>query len=144
MQGAGLTERLGAEAYAPEARNAVYSRLLHKSEAILRTGHSVILDAVFREPHQRERPKALAERLGIPFLGLWLEAPQGQMLARVAARRGDASDADAGVVLRQLESTVPPSDWHKVDAGGDVEQTAAEVRTLIQARQSGSHRPERA
>ena len=53
MHGAGLTERLGAEAYAPEARNAVYSRLLHKSEAILRTGHSVILDAVFREPHQR-------------------------------------------------------------------------------------------
>ena len=66
------------------------------------------------------------------------------MLARVTARRGDASDADAGVVLRQLESTVPPSDWHKVDAGGDVEQTAAGVRTLIEALQSGSHRPERA
>jgi len=144
MQGAGLTERLGAEAYAPEARNAVYSRLLHKSEAILRTGHCVILDAVFREPHQRERPKALAERLGIPFLAIWLEAPQGQMLDRVAARRGDASDADAGVVLRQLESTVPPSDWHKVDAGGDVEQTAAGVRTLIQALQSGPRRPARA
>ena len=144
MQGAGLTERLGSEAYAPEARNTVYSRLLHKSEAVLQAGHCVILDAVFREPHQRERPKALAERLGIPFLGLWLEAPQGQMLDRVAARQGDASDADAGVVLRQLESTVPPSDWHKVDAGGDAEQTAAGVRTLIQALQSGSHRPERA
>jgi aminoglycoside phosphotransferase family enzyme/predicted kinase len=141
MQGAGLTERLSAEAYAAEARNAVYSRLLHKSEAILRTGHCVILDAVFREPHQRERPKALAERLGIPFLAIWLEAPQWQMLDRVAARRGDASDADAGVVLRQLESTVPPSDWHKVDAGSDVQQTAAGVRALIQARQSGSHRP---
>ena len=144
VHGAGLTDRLGAEAYAPEARDEVYRRLLQKVEAILQTGHCVILDAVFREPHQRERPKALAERLGIPFLGLWLEAPKGDMLARVAARRGDASDADAGVVLRQLESTVPPPDWHKVDASGGVEQTAAKVRTLIQALPCGPHPPGRA
>ena len=134
MHGTGLAELLGADAYAPEARNAVYSRLLHKAEAIVRAGHCVILDAVFREQHQRERPKTLAERLGIPFLGIWLEAPKGQMLARVAARRGDASDADVSVVLQQLESTVPPSDWHKADASGDVKQTAAEVRAVILAR----------
>ena len=131
MHGAGPADHLGAEAYAPEARNAVYSRLLDKAAAILQTGHCVILDAVFREPRQRERPKALAERLGIPFLGLWLEAPQERMLARVAARRGDASDADAGVVLQQLKSTVPPTDWHKVDASGTAEATAAKIRTLL-------------
>ena len=131
MHGAGSAERLGADAYAPESRNAVYSRLLDKAAAILPTGHCVILDAVFREPHQRERPKALAERLGVPFLGVWLEAPQERMLARVAARRGDASDADASVVLRQLESTVPPSDWHKVDASDAAEETASKLRTLL-------------
>jgi aminoglycoside phosphotransferase family enzyme/predicted kinase len=143
-RGAGVAERLGAQAYAPEARNAVYSRLLHKAQAILQTGHCVILDAVFREPRQRERPQALAERLGVPFLGIWLEAPKGHMLARVAARRGDASDADAGVVLRQLDSTVPPSDWRKVDASGSKDETAAEVRALIQAFRFASHRPGRA
>lgn len=131
MHGAEVTERLGADAYAPETRNAVYSRLLDKAEAILQTGHSVILDAVFREPHQRERPKAIAERLGIPFWGIWLHASKEQMLARVAARRGDASDADAGVVLRQLENTVPPVEWHRVDAGGTADEIAAEVRKLL-------------
>ena len=133
MRGAELVEHLGAEAYAPEARNAVYSRLLHKAEAILQTGHCVILDAVFPEPHQRERPKAIAERLGIPFLGIWLEASKEQMLARVAVRRGDASDANTSVVLRQLESTVPPSDWCQVDASGRTDETAAKVRGLLRS-----------
>lgn len=130
-QGAGLTGRLGAEAYAPEARDAVYLRLLSKSSAILQAGHCVILDAVFGEPHQREQPKALAERFGIPFLGLWLEAAPDEMLARVTARRGDASDADAGVALRQLDSIVPPLDWRKVDAGGGMAQTLEQVKKLI-------------
>jgi aminoglycoside phosphotransferase family enzyme/predicted kinase len=145
MHGAGLDERLGAGAYAAGARNAVYSRLLQKAEAILQSGHCVILDAVFREPYQREEPKALAERLGIPFLGIWLEAPKEAMLSRVAARRGDASDADAGVVLRQLESTVPPPDWRKVNARGTADETVAEVSALILlALRSGSHPSERA
>ena len=133
MRGTELTEHLGAEAYAPEARNAVYSRLLHKAEAILQTGHCVIVDAVFSEPHQRERLKAIAERLDIPFLGLWLEASKEQMLARVAARRRDASDANTSVVLQQLESTVPPSDWRTVDASGTPEETAAKVKSLLRS-----------
>ena len=133
MRGTELAEHLGAEAYASQARNAVYSRLLHKVEAILQTGHCVILDAVFPEPQQRERPKAIAERLGIPFLGIWLEASNEQMLARVAARRGDASDANTSVVLQQLESIVPPSDWRKVDASSTLEETAAKVKSLLRS-----------
>ena len=131
MHGAGPAERLGADAYAPEARNAVYSRLLDKAAVILQTGHCIILDAVFREPHQRDLPKALAERLGIPFLGIWLDVSKEQMLSRVAARGCDASDADASVVLQQLENTVPPSDWHKVDASAAADEVAAEVRKLL-------------
>ncbi len=127
MRGAQLTERLAADAYAPKTRDEVYARVLAKAEAVLKAGHSVILDAVFDAPNHREAAKQIAQTLKVPFSGIWLEAPAEQMMTRVAARSRDASDADATVVRRQIERVVAPEDWQRVDAGGSPEQTADRV-----------------
>jgi predicted kinase len=41
-------------------------------------------------------------KAGVPFHGVWLEAPPEVLLSRIADRREDASDADARVLELQL------------------------------------------
>jgi aminoglycoside phosphotransferase family enzyme/predicted kinase len=128
-----LTERLTADAYSPEARAEVYKRLFAKAKRIVSTGHSVIIDAVLDVPALRDAAKTAAAESGVPFVGIWLEAPGEVMIARVTSRAGDASDADAAVVLRQVASTAAPAGWQKADAGGEPVDTAQNVRRILSA-----------
>lgn len=132
MLGAAPTEPLGPEGYAPEASRAVYERLTAKAEAILRAGHAVILDATFLEPDSRRALEPLAVSLGVPFQPVWLKADAEAMIGRVTNRRGDASDADAEIVRRQIaEGCDAPYGWAIIEAGGDAETTALRVAASI-------------
>ena len=53
-----------------------------------------------------------------PFQGFWLEAPLEVLRARVAARRGDASDADAAVLEAAAARDPGPIAWQRLDAAG--------------------------
>ena len=66
----------------------------------LPAGQSVVLDAAFLDPAQRDAAAAVARHAGQRFDGIWLEAPLDVLRARIAARRGDASDATEAVLLR--------------------------------------------
>ena len=112
--------RLPPDAYTAAAGAAVQAALLAGAEAALRAGHAVVLDATFLEPARRDAVQALAARLAIPFTGLWLEAPLATLTTRIAARRQDASDADAAVVTRAAATAAdPPATWHRIDAATD-------------------------
>lgn len=104
-------ERLPPEAYTRERGAAVYARLESEARAALAAGRVVIVDGVFAAPHEREAMRDLAADAGVPFTGLWLDAPPEVLMARVAARAAnaagrDASDADGAVVERQLGYTL--------------------------------------
>jgi len=119
LAGAGETARLGPGHYSAAATGRVYRALGAKAMVALAAGHSVILDAVFAREDQRARAQDVANKAKVPFTGLWLEAPDRQLIERVEARRGDASDADAGVVRQQLGYETGPVSWVRVNAGGD-------------------------
>jgi predicted kinase len=107
--------RLPAEAYAPEASAAVFAELQALASLALAGGHSAILDAVFLRSEER----AAVTPAGTPFTGFWLTAPLATLRARVAGRRGDASDADV-VVLEAAASRDPGQlDWAVLDATQD-------------------------
>ena len=132
---AGITEHLEPGGYTEAANRMVYQRLYSKAEAILETGHSVILDATFSRPEYRQELEVIAARCGVELEALWLEADQAQMITRVTVRRGDASDADAEIVRRQLEESGAqcPQGWQRVMSCGGPEDTigaAAKVLTL--------------
>lgn len=89
----------------------------------LQADHTVIVDAVFLDRAERSAIEQVAEGAGASFAGLWLEADEERLVARVNARKGDASDATADVVRQQLRHLAGPVNWHKINADGAPEET---------------------
>jgi len=120
-----LQAKLDPSSYDVENRHAVYDAILNRAEAILASGHSVLLDATFLDPDLRGRAEAVATRSDAAFLGLWLDAPVAVLKDRVRSRRGDASDADVSVLELQLAQDRGEMRWHLLDASGTPEATRA-------------------
>ena len=133
LQGVGATFRLGPEAYTQAARDRVYAVLYEKARHVLAAGHAVIVDAVFAKPEERATVEAVATELGLRFQGLWLTASSETLLNRVAARRGDASDATSEVVRRQLGWHLGSfaETWTEFDTSGSVEETLQKARDAL-------------
>ena len=125
------TDRLPAASYTRASSDAVYARLLERAGHALAAGHSVILDAVWLTAAEQDAARTLAVRHGARFDGLWLDAPLAVLHARVAARRGDASDATPDVVTRQAEAAANPAGWPTVDASGDPAATLRAARAQL-------------
>jgi aminoglycoside phosphotransferase family enzyme/predicted kinase len=126
--------KLPRAAYTPEASTRVYASLHARARTALAAGHSVVLDAVHADRTEREAAADLAAGLGVPFAGLWLDCPLETRLARVVARTGDASDADAQIVRRQTEACAPVADWHIVNADRMPSDTLDAARAWLAAR----------
>jgi aminoglycoside phosphotransferase family enzyme/predicted kinase len=113
LAGIALEERMPAGSYTPEASAAVYGAMMARAERILRAGHSVVLDAVFARPEERQAAEAVAATAGVPFEGMWLDVPKDVAQARVAARKADASDATPAVVERQFGYELGEIRWKR-------------------------------
>ncbi|GAA4258380.1 AAA family ATPase [Azospirillum formosense] len=125
--GVGETERLPADAYTPAVTGRVYAGLLERARIVLAAGHAVVLDAVHARPEERSAVARLAEEAGVRFDGVWLDAPLDTRIARITARRGDASDATAEVAERQDVYDLGPLEWLRANAGRDAGETLAAV-----------------
>ena len=123
--------RLSQDGYSPEMTEQTYRVFSEGALNILKAGHSVIADAVFARPDQRDAIERVAQEAGVPFNGLWLEAPPGVMKQRANARRGNASDADAGVVAMQLGYDLGEIRWNRVDSSGPREDTLRKGLILL-------------
>ncbi|WP_435000968.1 AAA family ATPase [Sulfitobacter sp. MF3-043] len=131
MRGADLRTRLGASAYTPQARSAIYDRIIQRARNILKTGHSVLIDATFLLPEDRERATKISADTGIALHRFWLEAPPDILIDRATARRGDASDADADVIRAQIANNTPPHDWTIISAAGSIADTALRIELVL-------------
>lgn len=130
LWGAGPLEALPPQAYAPETSEPVYDRMFHEAELCLKAGRAVVLDAVFLKPEERSRAAALANRLGAPFEGVWLDAPPDVLRGRVRGRSGDASDADVATLESQLGRDPGAIAWRRLDARAPLDDQA---RALVDA-----------
>jgi hypothetical protein len=113
--------RLGPEGYAPSVTRRVYRLIAERALWALKAGHAVIADAVFAGPQDREEIAAVAREAGVPFSGVWIDAPPETLSRRIADRAVDASDATADVLQRQLQSGIGPLDWRRLDGSADAE-----------------------
>ncbi|WP_096786375.1 AAA family ATPase [Rhodobacter sp. CZR27] len=131
MSGVGETQRLPGADYAAARRTAVYRRMMGRARTILSAGWPVVLDATFLDRGNRRAAADLAAGLGLSFHGLWLAAPAEVLVARVSARQGDASDADAEVVKAQLARHPEAGDWTALDAERPLDQVETAARSAL-------------
>jgi predicted kinase len=118
-----ISKRAAGDTYAPEKRAEVYRNLTARAVAVHRAGASIVADATFRVSNARQ---AMNSALG-QLHGVWLDAPLHVRLARIANRKGDASDADAEVAMNQEEPAHIEASWRRIDARRSVREIAADI-----------------
>jgi hypothetical protein len=123
--------RLGVEGYQPEITRRVYQSVADRTLAALRAGHSVVADAVFTRPEDREAIAATARQAGVAFLGLWLDGPRRILEQRIVERTLDVSDATAEVLDSQRTAGTGPVDWHRLDGTSDARQVLGCAQHLL-------------
>jgi aminoglycoside phosphotransferase family enzyme/predicted kinase len=133
----GLDEgaRLGPAGYRADVTARAYATLAERARAVVSAGHAAIVDAVCANPDERAVIERAAREAGVTFRGLWLEADEATLVARVAAR-GDASDATPAVVRRQSGYSLGSVAWARIDARGDVVQTKHRAAAAIAGRKA--------
>jgi aminoglycoside phosphotransferase family enzyme/predicted kinase len=124
-------ERLGPEGYTTEVSQRVYGALVTQAAAVVRAGFSVIADAVYARPGDREAIEHIARDVGVPFVGLWLEAPQPILIERLQRRRADASDADAEVLRNQYAKGAGAVTWQRLNASAPPETVLANAASAV-------------
>ncbi len=131
LAGVEFDDRLPKGSYTPMASAHTYDACLAEARQVLETGFPVVLDAVFAKPEERAAAEALAAELGVPFHGLWLEAPLHIMRERVEKRRHNASDATPEVIEAQSGYDLGHIQWQRVDSSGSKEQTESVGLALL-------------
>ena len=127
------TERLPQSAYDVEVTRRVYARLEGKAQRALAAGQAVIVDAVYPQADERNALERIAARLSpaCRFDGLWLTADRGNLVARVEARRNDASDATPAVVETQIARGAGAMAWCALNARGDPDTVLSAARRKL-------------
>lgn len=129
--GAAETQRLPQQAYEPDVSMKLYGTLNDKAGRIARARYSVVVDAVFAKPTERESILAVAQASDADFHGLFLTADLDTRLKRIGGRGPDASDADATVARQQEQYALGAVNWAVVNASGSPEQTLANARATF-------------
>jgi aminoglycoside phosphotransferase family enzyme/predicted kinase len=122
---------LDAAAYTTEVTRNVYQTMLERARRALEGGHSVVADAVYADPGHRAAIEELARDLGVPFVGLWIDASVGLLRARLRERAGDASDATADILMQQIEAGAGQLTWQRLDGSPPADQVAEQARRLL-------------
>lgn len=120
-----------SDEYSQASRSAVYDRVFGRAGQILAAGHAVLVDATFLDAATRDAAQQVARMAGVPYHGIWLEAPLPVLIDRVQSRTRDASDANESVVRRQAASRERPDGWLQVSAVGSPAETIALAQAAL-------------
>jgi len=127
LHGVAATDKLPPEAYAPQVSARVYALAREACAATLHAGHGCVAEAVFDRAEDRAAIEAVAQALGAPFAGYWLDASVDVLARRIAGRRNDASDANEAVMRAQVARGNEDLRWTRLDAAQGVEAMAGRL-----------------
>jgi aminoglycoside phosphotransferase family enzyme/predicted kinase len=132
--GVPLLQRLGPDGYTLHVSERVYSTMAEHAALVLRAGHSVVVDAVYARAADRRIIEQVAEAASVPFIGLWLDAPDSLLTNRTAERRNDASDADASVIRLQRAQDIGDIPWCRLDASASAASVLSSATDRVRER----------
>jgi aminoglycoside phosphotransferase family enzyme/predicted kinase len=135
--GVPLLEHLGPDGYSSPVSERVYATLAERAAVIVRGGHSAVVDAVYARASDRQVIEQVAAAASVPFIGLWLEAPEPVLIARTERRRDDPSDADATVVRMQTAEGAGNIGWCRIDASLSALSVLSRATDRVREQQHG-------
>ena len=124
LAGVSPETRLPPRHYTRHNDDETYEALFESADDHLACGNSV-------SRGERDVAEALADRYRAAFTGIWLEAPERDRIARVAARAHDASDATEAVVREQSRRSVGEIHWHRIRVNRPQELIVAAARAAL-------------
>jgi aminoglycoside phosphotransferase family enzyme/predicted kinase len=130
MHGVSPETRLGVEAYQPDVSAKVYAELGARARLILSGGATVVVDAVFANADDRVFLERTAQDVGARFVGIWLDTDADVLRGRVQCRTGGPSDATVDVLEQQLQRSLGPIAWTRLDAGASVAGIVEQILRL--------------
>jgi aminoglycoside phosphotransferase family enzyme/predicted kinase len=134
LHGVAPEQKLPVSAYGDAANRETNAALVAAAEAALRGGQGVIADSTFLRADLRVEIEAVANRGGVDFFGIWLEADLTTLVSRVAARTGDASDAGPEVVRQAALVDTGDITWRRL-AADDLTEAVRVVNALTRVPQ---------
>jgi hypothetical protein len=129
--GVDALERLGPEGYTEAVSTRVYATVADRARRTIASHHSAIADAVYARPADRQAIERIASDAGVPFSGIWLDAPETTLVDRAARRVSDPSDADAAVIRQQRTQDIGAMRWHRLDASRSRDEVLDDARREI-------------
>ena len=75
--------------------------------------------------------RQVADKLGVSFTGIWLDADPSILKSRVSERKGDISDATQEVIEEQLGYDLGAMDFARVDASKSLEDVVKSCLAII-------------
>lgn len=103
-------DKINAGIYSPQATQKTYTKLAELASQVIAAGYSVIIDAAFLQPEQRQAFQQLARQAGVAYTILEITAPLELLRQRINEREHDVSDADLSVLEHQISHWQPLSD----------------------------------
>ncbi len=100
--------------YTEDETARVYEEILARSAQYLRQGSSVVLDGTFSKEKWRTKAREMADAAGVPMRLVEVVSSPEVVEARLAARTGDASEADVRVHREFQHSFEPIREPHIV------------------------------
>jgi aminoglycoside phosphotransferase family enzyme/predicted kinase len=122
---------LPPDAYTKDMSRRVYDAIRDKAASALKAGYCTFVDAMSLTAEERASFAKIADTAGVPFSGLWLDAPTEAMAARIIARRDDASDATIAVLEQQIRHNPGVIEGQRVDVRGDRDASFAAVARAL-------------
>jgi len=86
----------GTGIYSPESTSATYGELLSRTEKLLSSGESVIVDASFRSREERDKFRLLADSLSLPIWIIRTTTPEEELKDRLDRRVSAPREASDG------------------------------------------------
>jgi predicted kinase len=99
--------------YSSEFSRRTYDELLTRAERECKAGRSTILDASYQSRSERQKVRALADRLGVDLFFVLCNCPEGVTMERLAIRSRDpeaVSDGRPEIYRRQKERFSAPDE----------------------------------
>ncbi|WP_286259792.1 AAA family ATPase [Streptomyces graminofaciens] len=121
----------GEGLYSPEWTNKTYAALLDRASVLLSRGESVVLDASWSNPEQREAALRMAERTHADLVALHCRVPGETTAVRLATRAPGASDADLDVATAMAATEPPWPEAVAVDTSGSLEAAVVQALAAI-------------